>query len=229
MPLIGPGWHAGVVMGENWLVAGIVAAAAIPAGVGIRELLRRLRRGAVFTAGPIEAACALVCGGAALILGPSALLPVTLWAGLLAVALSAVDLTHHRLPDAITLSAFPITAVILVATTLVTPGAGDLARAGIASAVVGGAFCALAYGLPVAMGRGDAKLAFTLGLLLGYQSWLAVIFAIMLAFLLGAVVGLAGMAAGRMTAKSALPFGPFLLLGTLVAMVAPSWIQTLLS
>lgn len=60
------------------------------------------------------------------------------------------------------------------------------------------------------MGVGDAKLAFALGLIFG---WPDILLLIMLAFVTGAVVGVALIAAGSKKLKSAVPFGPFLALG----------------
>ncbi len=59
------------------------------------------------------------------------------------------------------------------------------------------------------MGLGDVKLAAALGALFGWPD-IAVLLG--LSFVLGAVAGLIGMAAGKKTMKSALPFGPFIAL-----------------
>lgn len=71
------------------------------------------------------------------------------------------------------------------------------------------------------MGRGDAKLVISLGLLLGYLSWPAVILGMGLAFVLGGIAGVAGMLAGRLKLRSALPFGPFLLIANWVLFLWP--------
>lgn len=71
------------------------------------------------------------------------------------------------------------------------------------------------------MGLGDAKLAFLMGLVLGWPDILAAVF---LAFLGGAAVGVALIAAGRKTMKSQIPFGPFLIAATLAAWFwGPAW------
>jgi leader peptidase (prepilin peptidase)/N-methyltransferase len=66
------------------------------------------------------------------------------------------------------------------------------------------------------MGVGDVKLAFVMGMYLGRN----VAPAMMIAFLVGSVVGIAimarkGVAAGR---KTKVPFGPFLAFGSVVAL-----------
>jgi leader peptidase (prepilin peptidase)/N-methyltransferase len=65
---------------------------------------------------------------------------------------------------------------------------------------------------PIAMGFGDVKLAALLGALLGWQNLLLALF---LAFVLGAVGGLAGRALGG---GRQIPFGPYLALGGLLAL-----------
>ena len=65
------------------------------------------------------------------------------------------------------------------------------------------------------MGWGDVKLAFFMGLFLGYPKILVALF---LAFLIGAAVGLILIFLGKKTLKSEIPFGPFLVSGTFLAM-----------
>ena len=65
------------------------------------------------------------------------------------------------------------------------------------------------------MGLGDAKLAVLMGLLLG---WPNILIALFLAFFSGALVGVALIVLKRKTLKSQVPFGPFLIFGTLAAL-----------
>ncbi|MBU1102917.1 prepilin peptidase [Patescibacteria group bacterium] len=64
------------------------------------------------------------------------------------------------------------------------------------------------------MGVGDVKLAFLMGLILG---WPNILVALLLAFSSGALVGLGLIVAKQKTLKSQIPFGPFLISGTLVS------------
>jgi leader peptidase (prepilin peptidase)/N-methyltransferase len=68
------------------------------------------------------------------------------------------------------------------------------------------------------MGWGDVKLALSLGTVLGWYGWAEVIVGGFGAFVLGAVVGVAAMAAGRAGRRSALPFGPFMIAAAFVAL-----------
>jgi leader peptidase (prepilin peptidase)/N-methyltransferase len=74
---------------------------------------------------------------------------------------------------------------------------------------------------------GDVKLAPALGLYLGYLGWGAVLVGVAAGFVLAAIAGLAVLARDAITGRAvagalrrALPFGPFLLLGTLVGLAA---------
>lgn len=73
------------------------------------------------------------------------------------------------------------------------------------------------------MGLGDVKLAFPLGLLLGYPLTVVALF---LSFILGALVGILAIVLGKKKLKSRLPFGPFLIVGTILALV---WGEQLLT
>jgi prepilin signal peptidase PulO-like enzyme (type II secretory pathway) len=66
------------------------------------------------------------------------------------------------------------------------------------------------------MGFGDVKLAFLIGLILG---WPDIIFALFLAFILGAVIGLILIGLKIKSMKSQIPFGPFLVAATIIMML----------
>ena len=66
-----------------------------------------------------------------------------------------------------------------------------------------------------AMGFGDVKLALFMGLFLGFP---AILVALAVAFTVGALVGLAFIVLGKKTMRSEVPFGPFLVAGTLAAL-----------
>lgn len=65
------------------------------------------------------------------------------------------------------------------------------------------------------MGFGDVKLAFFMGLFLGFPNILVALF---LAFFLGAIVGVGLIISGDKKLKSEIPFGPFLITATVVAL-----------
>jgi leader peptidase (prepilin peptidase)/N-methyltransferase len=75
----------------------------------------------------------------------------------------------------------------------------------------------LAWVRPADLGLGDVKLAGVLGLVLGWQGWGVVVVGAFLGFLLGGLAGIGLMLAGRADRRTAIPFGPLLLFGALVA------------
>lgn len=200
-----------------------VSAAVVGALLGAvsRVLLGRLRRGTVVRPGPLEAASALITAVGLTLSWPSGPWLMVCWIGVLAVPLSAVDVAHHRLPDAMTLPAIPLTLVVAGVSDLVGAGPGSVIRSAVAGLVVGGLFLALAILVPAAMGRGDAKLAFSIGAALGYLSWPAVLLGVFLAFAIGSVVGLAGVVTRRFGLRSAMAFGPALLAGCWLVLAVP--------
>ena len=66
------------------------------------------------------------------------------------------------------------------------------------------------------MGFGDVKLVILMGLLLGLPN---IFVALFLAFFFGAIIGLILMVLGKKGLKSEIPFGPFLITGTFMAML----------
>jgi leader peptidase (prepilin peptidase) / N-methyltransferase len=147
------------------------------------------------------------------------LLPLLLVLGSAGVALAFIDLEHHRLPDAIVLPLYPVTVLGLVLAGLVS-GEWPLASAGIGVAVwlgVIGGLWLLSGGR--GMGFGDVKLAPVLGATLGWTGVGAAVVALFAAFALGAVVGIVLLLARKAGRRSALPFGPFLLVGALIGLV----------
>jgi prepilin signal peptidase PulO-like enzyme (type II secretory pathway) len=66
------------------------------------------------------------------------------------------------------------------------------------------------------MGFGDVKLAILMGLILGFKNILVALF---LSFFLGAIIGLIAMALQKKSLKSEIPFAPFLITGTFLALM----------
>jgi len=63
------------------------------------------------------------------------------------------------------------------------------------------------------IGSGDIRIGAFIGIILGWQGTLIGLF---LSYILGSVIGIAMLATGKATAKTAVPLGPFLVLGTLL-------------
>jgi leader peptidase (prepilin peptidase)/N-methyltransferase len=137
--------------------------------------------------------------------------------GALGVALAAIDIAVQRLPDPLTLPAYPILIAMLAIAALVSGDFAALGRAMLGCLALSGCFLLLALIRPGQMGGGDIKLAGLIGLVLGWLGWPALISGAALAFVLSAIVGLALLAARRVTLRSAMSFGPFLIGGAVLA------------
>ena len=122
------------------------------------------------------------------------------------------DLEQRIIPNKVLLAG----AVLCLAIAAPTDP-GGLPERLIAAAAAGGILFLVALAYPAGMGLGDVKLAATMGLFLGR----AVAPAILIALLAGSVVGLALIARhGARARKMAIPFGPFLALGGVAALLA---------
>jgi leader peptidase (prepilin peptidase)/N-methyltransferase len=137
--------------------------------------------------------------------------------GALGVALAAIDIAVKRLPDPLTLPAYPILIAMLGIAALISGDIGALGRALLGCLALSGCFLVLALIRPGDLGGGDVKLAGLTGLVLGWLGWPALIFGAALAFVLSAIVGLALLATRRATLQSAMSFGPFLVGGAVLA------------
>ena len=149
--------------------------------------------------------------------GADAVLPAFWILGAALVALVWIDLREFRLPREITYTAFVLGFVALTVAALVDDEPEriwkSLVGAGLALAIMG-----LIYlGSRGQMGEGDVRLAPLLGLYMGYLHLGTVPVGLFLGFLIGAVVGVIAMAVGSAGRKTALPFGPFLAVGTVLA------------
>ncbi len=166
----------------------------------------------------IEALTAALFVAMALLVPPAAL-PAYLWLAGAGVALAAIDLDTKRLPNVITYPSAVIVGVWLIGVSLATGEPGQALRTLLGGLAFAGFFLLLNVLYPRGMGMGDVKLALPLGFALAWVSWATLLVGGFLAFLLGAVVGVGLMAAGRAGRRSALPFGPFMLIGAFVALV----------
>jgi len=150
-------------------------------------------------------------------LGRLPAVPAYLWFGAVGIALALIDLELRKLPNAIVLPSYPVIAVLLTGAAVWQHDWWPLARAGLGTLALFGFYLLLVLVAPAGMGWGDVKLAGLLGGVLAYLSWSALLIGGFSAFVLGAAVGVAAMALGRAGRKTALPFGPFMIAGALLA------------
>lgn len=158
----------------------------------------------------VEALTAAFCAGAVLTNHSAASIALSAALILVVVPAALIDLEHRIIPNRIT----SLGAVLALAIGLALDPAGEPERL-IAAAAAGGFLLIAALAYPGGMGMGDVKLAGVMGLFLGATVAPALLIALVTGVLLGVVViARKGAQAGR---KTAVPFGPFLALGALLA------------
>jgi leader peptidase (prepilin peptidase)/N-methyltransferase len=163
--------------------------------------------------------CGALFGALAARFEDSWALPAYLVLAAALVALSVIDLEHYILPNRIV---YPLALAMVVLLTIAAVGDDDLDAIGrglLAGVVAFGIFFVLHLISPRSMGFGDVKLAFVLGLSLGWLGWGEVLLGLFLGFLYGAIIGIVLIATRTRARTEALPFGPFLAAGALTAIL----------
>ena len=157
----------------------------------------------------VELVTALLLAGCVLAFGLTAKAAIAAFFCAVLVAVSAIDLEHRIIPNRIVL---PATVVVLVANS-----ARDLSPEWALAALAGSGFLfAAAVAYPAGMGMGDVKLALLMGAALGRTVSVALIVG-MLAALVPSVVLL--VRHGSKARKMGVPFGPFLAIGSVAALI----------
>ena len=144
-------------------------------------------------------------------------LPAYLYFVAAGVALTMIDFDHKRLPDKIVLPSYPVVAVLLTIGAGVDNNWAALARAGIGAVALFAFYFIIAFAYPAGMGLGDVKLSGILGGLLAYISWGTLVVGAFGGFFLGAVVGVIVLALRKGDRKTAIPFGPFMIIAATAA------------
>jgi leader peptidase (prepilin peptidase)/N-methyltransferase len=197
-------WHNIPVVG--WLVLrGRCAACGAP--IGVRYPLVEAGTAALFIAVSMRLDS----------LGRLSALPAYLYFGAIAIALALIDLDCRRLPSPIVLPSYPVLAVLLAASAAWQGDWWSLLRAVLGAAALFAFFLAIVLIHPPGMGFGDVRLSGLIGGVLAYLSWSTMVIGAFLGFLLGALVGVAVISLGRGGRKTAIPFGPFMIAGALLA------------
>jgi leader peptidase (prepilin peptidase)/N-methyltransferase len=149
------------------------------------------------------------------------------WLAACAVPLAFVDAIVSRLPNPLTAAAYAGTVVLLLLAAAVGDQGGGpgpswsaLLRAGLGGLALLGFYLLLIIISPSGMSLGDVKLAASLGTLLAWFGWRVLIAGGAAGFLLGGLAGLALLAGGRADRKQLIPFGPFMIAGAILAVLA---------
>ncbi|WP_312874912.1 A24 family peptidase [Actinomadura litoris] len=148
-------------------------------------------------------------------------LPAFLWLGLAGTFLGVVDATLRRLPEPLTLPSYAAGVTLLgAAASFTDDGGARFGRAILGMAALGAFFGVQWLLLPEGtLGFGDVTLAGLLGMHLGWLGWRAWVLGVTATLAIALVVSLALLATRRAGRKSQIPYGPFLLAGTLAAVL----------
>jgi leader peptidase (prepilin peptidase) / N-methyltransferase len=152
--------------------------------------------------------------------GPSAQLPAYLYLMAVGVALALIDLDVQRLPDVLTLPSYPVAIVLLAVASLAHQDGWSLARAAIGMVVLFAFYFTVAVIAPRGMGFGDVKLSGLVGLYLAWLGWGQLAVGAFAAFAVGALVGIGLIVFAGGGRKTKVPFGPFMLIGALIGILA---------
>jgi len=158
--------------------------------------------------------------GAGLRFGADPLLPAYVVFFACLVVISDVDVRRHTIPNRLLYPAGTACLVLLAGGAVIGGHPGRLVGALVGAGVAWAALLCVHLTSPEAMGFGDVRLAFLLGLFLGWLSLGHVVLGIFAGFVFGAVVGIGLLVTGARGRHDVLAFGPFLCAGAAVAILA---------
>lgn len=138
------------------------------------------------------------------------------------VALVFIDWDVQRLPDSLVLPSCAVVAALLVGDAAATGEWFSLARAAAGMGIMGGFYGLVWIAYPAGLGRGDVTTAGLAGMALGYLGWSELAVGSILGPILGGLAVVVGLVSGALTRKSKVPYGPALLLGLWLGVLAGS-------
>jgi leader peptidase (prepilin peptidase)/N-methyltransferase len=160
-------------------------------------------------------------------LGTSAGLAAWLILAVVGSVLGYIDARTRYLPSAIIWPSYVLVGLALVAGAAASGEWGSLRRAAIAGVIGFGVFYLLWFAFPRGVGFGDVRLSGLLSIALGWLGWGELILGLYGGFFLGAVIGIALTAAKVLKRKQLFPFGPFMLVGALIGVLAGQPLENL--
>ncbi|WP_298861054.1 A24 family peptidase [uncultured Microbacterium sp.] len=136
------------------------------------------------------------------------------------LGLLVIDARTHRLPNRIVLPTLGALVVLVIVEALATGDAERMLRAMLGGLVLGAFYAAMHWGSRQGMGGGDVKLAAVIGVVLAWHGWWTLMLGACAAFVLGALFALVLMALRRANRSTRIAFGPWMILGAALAIVA---------
>lgn len=142
----------------------------------------------------------------------------------ISIALVLIDLEHHRLPNVIVVPAYVVGIVLLGAASITSGDYNALLRAAIGGAALFTGYLAVALLYPGGMGFGDVKLAGVLGMFMAWCGWGQFAVGVFAAFVLGGIFSIALLLVRRAGRKTAIPFGPWMIVGAWMGITVGAYI-----
>jgi len=153
-------------------------------------------------------------------LGTSPALVAWLILAVVGAVLGYIDTRTRYLPSAIIWPSYVLVGVALVIASAVSGEWVSLRRAAIAGVIGFGVFYLLWYVFPRGVGFGDVRLSGLLSMALGWLGWGELVTGLYGGFFLGAVIGVVLTLAKVFKRRQLFPFGPFMLVGALIGVLA---------
>lgn len=133
--------------------------------------------------------------------------------------LVVIDVRYKRLPNVLTYAGFAWGLFAAGMSASLTGNVSDVREPLLAGLGCAAFFLLLNIVSRGGMGMGDVKLAAVIGVTLGIAGWQHAVFGILLGFIAGGVVSMALLILKRAKLGTAIPFGPYMLLGAWVAVL----------
>ncbi len=147
------------------------------------------------------------------------LIPAYWWFAYFAVLLTVTDIDTKLIPNRILLPGTVGGVILLVAGGVIARDFEALLRAGVGGAAYLAVMLLLALIARGALGLGDVKLSFLLGVFTAYLGWGHLLVAGIGSFVLGGVISILLLVTRRASRKDFIPFGPFMTSAAILAVL----------
>jgi leader peptidase (prepilin peptidase) / N-methyltransferase len=214
----------------SWPLVAVLALAGLAIGWGLRTVVVRLAvpAGEPAQAGTppppsrlaVEVPTAVLLGLLAARIHPGLVLAAACWLAVCAVPLAWIDAAVQRLPDVLTVPAYAGTTGFLLLAAATGGHWHSMIRAAGGGLALAAAYLALVVVSRSAIGLGDAKLAAGLGTMLAWAGWPVLVAGTFAGFLLAFGYALGLLLLRRASWRQRIPFGPFMIAGAFLALLA---------
>lgn len=167
----------------------------------------------------VELGTAALFATTAVAIGADAALPAFLVFVAALIAISAIDLELYIVPNRIIYPTLFASVPLLLVAAVVEDDWTSAREAAIGGVLAFGLFLLIHLISPRGMGFGDVRLSGVIGMFLGWLSVPHVLLGLFLAFLLASVLGVGLIAVKLRSRKDHIPFGPFMALGAVTALL----------